>query len=229
MKSKPVLARGVVALLLLVGCSSTDKPSPAGASSGGQSSDEGVPSETPATGNEAPSTGGATDDYPAGPYGTKVGTVIANLDLVGRVSFDDAASPAIGYEWKDASLNDVRKSGKKYALIFLPAIWCTPCRPNAEALAAEAKDVNARGGLIVQILVDGSPPDTAPTKANADTWVKTVSSNFTTLIDPPGKPLRTKEAFGWDYALVVDLSTMKIAYTGAAKSALGVLKQKLGP
>jgi hypothetical protein len=57
-------------------------------------------------------------DYPAGPYGTQLGDVIANLQLRGYVN-DSAEGLASAQPLVDHSFDDVRKSCKGYALVHV--------------------------------------------------------------------------------------------------------------
>jgi len=68
--------------------------------------------------------GGATmvGPYPMGPYGGNTGNILANLQLSGYVndSGTGISNDAAKMNWKDAySLQDVRATGAKYALIHV--------------------------------------------------------------------------------------------------------------
>lgn len=167
------------------------------------------------------------DQYPDGPYRASVGSVIANLDFVGRVSLDPMAGPASSFPWKPLTLDDVRRTCKPWALVFVPAYWCGPCRANAKMLAEQTQSINDAGGVVIEILVDGSPAGTPPTQQMLDSFVSTSGVNFTSVIDPPDKPLRTLDLLGFDAAYVVELATMTIAYKGPPANAVTFIKQKL--
>jgi hypothetical protein len=167
-------------------------------------------------------------DGPAGPYGTQVGDTLPNLDFVGRVSFSDPPLPAASYEWKKLTFDDLHKSGKRYALVFFPAVWCAPCKSNAEALGNQYPPIKEKGGLLIQVLVDGNQPDVPATQRTTDAWAEATAVSYSTVMDPEDKALRSKAAFGWDRAIVIDLATMKLLFWGTPGDALDVIEQQLG-
>jgi hypothetical protein len=67
-------------------------------------------------------TGGVAAGYPAPPYGVEVGDTMANLQWEGYVN-DDAQGLANSEPFVDYSMNDVRQSGKEYALIHMAAVF----------------------------------------------------------------------------------------------------------
>lgn len=206
-------------------CSSSGKP--AGTDSiGGRAAG---PTGPAPTATSSPSAGGDPyPDGPAGPYGTQVGDTLPNLDFVGRVSFTDPPLPAASYEWKRLTFDDLHKSGKRYALVFFPAVWCAPCKSNAEALGRQYPPMEEKGGLLLQVLVDGNQPDVPTTQKATDAWAEATAVSYTTVMDPEDKALRSKIAFGWDRAIVIDLATMKLVYWGPPPDALDVMKRQLG-
>ncbi|MFO0560647.1 MAG: hypothetical protein U0269_21710 [Polyangiales bacterium] len=74
-------------------------------------------------------------------------------------------------------------------------------------MAARNAEVNAAGGLLVEVLTEGFTG--APTRANLDAWVTTHSLSLTTLMDRS-----TRRAFmvlgRREISYVVDLRTMRI-------------------
>lgn len=67
-------------------------------------------------------TGGQPPGYPDPPYGVEVGETMANLQWEGFVN-DDAQGLANAQPFVDYSMNDVRLSGKEYALIHMSAVF----------------------------------------------------------------------------------------------------------
>ena len=61
--------------------------------------------------------------YPEGPYGTGVGDIIPNFNFQGYVSLTKTSGLASSEPWGDVYMNDLRKSGSKYAAIQLAAYW----------------------------------------------------------------------------------------------------------
>jgi hypothetical protein len=64
-----------------------------------------------------------TPAYPAGPYGSDVGDVVADLAWEGFVDEDGAIDPATGAPYRGYTMQDLHRSGRRYALIHLAATY----------------------------------------------------------------------------------------------------------
>lgn len=127
-------------VMVVVGCGAAEAPSPsttASADTGQASGDSAAATDTnvamtddtgtaPADTATSTDTGTVTTDtatpptYPAGPYGTDVGKVVANLDLEGYVRFEPTTGLATSATYGPTSFADLRaKSPKKHALIHV--------------------------------------------------------------------------------------------------------------
>lgn len=209
--------------LVAAACSSSRPPTTDGAGGPrvGQAPD-------PAKQQQEQQPGAPYPNGPPGPYGTQVGDTLPNLEFVGRVSFTDPPGPAATYEWKTLTFDDLHHSGKRFALVFFSAVWCGPCKANAQGLQNAMPPLKDKGAVFVQVLVDGSDPDVAPTQKVVDAWAEATGVTFTTVMDPPDKPLRSKGLFEWDRAIVIDLETMELVFWGTPPAALEELKAELG-
>ncbi len=88
--------------------------------SSGCGGDGGTIEDTDAvTGSSASST---PDGYPAGPYGADVGEVIPNLLWLGFAN-EDTSRLASAAPYAAYSLDDARRSGKRYALLHFGAVF----------------------------------------------------------------------------------------------------------
>ena len=77
------------------------------------------PSTHTPDGSGAPDATGSAGPYPDGPYGNAVGDTLTNLHLQGYVN-DDAVAISNTLPFVDSySLEDVRASGAKYALVHV--------------------------------------------------------------------------------------------------------------
>jgi len=104
--------RGAAVILALFVCAA------AGAISCGD--DGGTIEDTDAvTGTSGTST---PDGYPAGPYGADVGETIPNLLWLGFPN-DDAGRLASAAPYTSYSLDNARRSGKRYALLHFGAVF----------------------------------------------------------------------------------------------------------
>jgi len=119
-----------VASLATLGCGSSDDSTTAAAADTGTSASDTSVDDTATSGDDtgAPPSDTATSSdtggdpfgaYPAGPYGNKVGDVVANLDWEGYVSpLSDALANTKPYV--TTSMDKLRRDAKKgYALIHV--------------------------------------------------------------------------------------------------------------
>jgi hypothetical protein len=179
-------------------------------------------------------TGGSTNPqgeaYPSSNLGHNVGTVIPNLKFVG---FKAADSKAAVDTTKTATIqlsdyfNPTGKNGN-FKLIHLSAAsrWCGPCNQETSAMsgydyqtnqrtgAGIAADLEAKGVVFVQALIDGFTPGKGATVTDLKGWVDDHQSNFTEVLDPGP----TAFASFFDGAAVpwnadIDATTMKIMKT----------------
>jgi hypothetical protein len=87
--------------LATLGCSSSDDDASSGRGTGG-----------------AGGTGGQLGEYPPEPYGRNVGETFPNLAWQGYVN-DTAVGLASTQPFVDYTMDDVRKSGKGYAIVHV--------------------------------------------------------------------------------------------------------------
>jgi thiol-disulfide isomerase/thioredoxin len=226
-------AATIALAIALCSCSNGGNPAAGGAgdapadpATGGPS----VPADQDAAGGADSGAACGSASYPAGPYDSTVGKVLPNLDFVGYVSFDAGTALVSARPKGTFSFLDLMHTCKPYALIHLGAYWCGPCRSTLSGIVQAWPDVQAKGGAVVEILADGSSPGTAPTQSQLDAWIKSTSTPFTSVIDPPSAPSRALNTIGYDVTLVVDLKTMKVLYVQDAgyTDAVAFLMKKLG-
>lgn len=168
-------------------------------------SNDGAPSDARDAGPTVP------PGYPAGPYGTSVGETFPYLVWVGHVN--ESASglsrdvPSSGY-----TSDDLRRSGRPYALVHVSDFDCPGCNSAARALVTEGPAMVAEGAAVVEVL--GSQGFFYPaTDASLTAWLTTYDLTVTAVIDAPGHALETLHAAGVrETAVIVDLSTMKVVW-----------------
>lgn len=138
--------------------------------------------------------------YPAGPYGTTVGSIAANH------SFFDPASGA------DISFGDLRDAGeKKLLLVTSGAGWCSACKQEAVELKANYDEYGPQGLEIWSTLFQdfvGDPAD----EGFWNVWKGQLSPNYPLLLDvdfvlgsyfnPDSAPMN----------MLIDLESMEIIF-----------------
>jgi hypothetical protein len=160
--------------------------------------------------------------YPSGPYCTPAGTaghlpvgcVLPNMTWIGYVNTAaDALSSTKPYVMY--SLDDVRKSGKRYAMINVAEFVCPGCAQSAMDLESGGASVVAAGGVVVEVLMTSGFSQIA-SMANLNSWVGEYMLKVTAVKDldtapTTADPTPTNNLFGRrDQAYIVDLTTMKI-------------------
>jgi hypothetical protein len=198
------------------GASSGTGSSSGGSSSGGSSSgsSSGGSSSSSSSGGDAAAAG----PYPSGPYCAPAtssghlatGCVIQNMTWIGyRNDLADAISTTKPYA--SYSLDDARKSGKRYAMVNVAEFYCPGCAQSAMDFQASGKAVVDAGGVLIEVLeTTGFTAKASMSDLNA--WVNKYSLVITTVKDPDtatGTP--SLDYFGRrDQAYIIDLTTMKI-------------------
>jgi hypothetical protein len=193
-----------------------------GGSSAGTGGDSGT-SGAAGTGG----TGGATDAYPAGPYGADLDATIQNYGFTGFVN-DDGSVLSTTLAQRAYSFDELRKSGARYALLHLSEDFCPGCKDGAEDLAAGSAAVQAKGAVVLEILMTG---DVAP-------WSEAYDLKVSVLKPAAGSTLKA-DLGGREWAYIVALPSMKIVWkkfgsfgpttNSSAKQALAELDSLLGP
>lgn len=185
--------------------------------------------------------------YPAGPYcanagsggALPVGCVVPNMTWIG---YDDSAADALATTkpYATYTLDDARRSGKRWAMINVAEFDCPGCMNSADLLGSGAAAVVQAGGVVIEVLMT-SGFTTQAAKADLQYWVTNHSLHNTTVKDPDAANTMcsagacpSNDLFGRrDQAYIVDLTTMKIAYfepgsivnAGTANSAAQGLAQ----
>jgi hypothetical protein len=145
-------------------------------------------------------------DYPTGPYGKKVGSVIANLRWDG---YRDGTGA-----WTTISLLDYYdpdgSRGIRAIKIAAAALWCGVCKGEAGPMTKTYPGQKARGARYITALFQDAS-HAASSKASVDSWVSTYKCNYDVVNDP------SKTVFGGisgtltlPYNVIVDPRTMKI-------------------
>lgn len=123
MKLRTLAASSALVAFVSAACSSSSS-SPGGPGSGADSALAGEAAPlVDSSADEVVTDVGSPSEYPAGPYGTKVGEVMADIDLQGYVHFD-AGALANTTDYALTRLSDIRRLATvKYALLHVAEFW----------------------------------------------------------------------------------------------------------
>jgi hypothetical protein len=205
-----------------------------GGGSSGSGSSGGASASSSGSGGSSSGTDAAavSGPYPSGPYcaaagsnGTlPVGCVVPNMSWIG---YDNETANELSTmePYATYTLDDARRSGKRYAMINVAEFECPGCQNSATLLGTvddagvtEGASVVHAGGILIEVLETAGFYAIA-TQTDLQSWVNKYGLMVTTVKDPDsstGTPTLTQ--FGHrDQAYIVDLTTMKIiqVYTGS--------------
>lgn len=123
--------------------------------------------------------------YPCGPYGSDVGSVIANLSLTGQRD-DDGNGAVTDDPVRPIQLADYHADpGVKVLVIATAAEWCAPCmqeQPELVALWKQYHDAGAGVAFLEAVIqkLDTTPADTT----TVDEWATRFHIPFDMASDP---------------------------------------------
>lgn len=158
--------------------------------------DTGVSGDTtPAPDTTAPS------EYPAGPYGSEAGNVLADMTF---------QRP----DGSNVSLSELRASGEKqYLFLNTAAFWCGACieeQPEIQALHDEYGD----RGLLTVVTVFEDASSNPATPEDAARWVDNHDLTFPVVADSNGVFTPLYDTALAPFNMLVELSTMTIVFRG---------------
>lgn len=144
-------------------------------------------------------------DYPPGPYGTAVGDVVADATFEGFTGDGDAAPEAVRFgQFYDPD----GKEPQRWLFVDASALWCQPCREEAQELPPLAHEL-ADDVAFVAVIFQGQV-NVPATTADAASWMKAFKLPFWTVADPAGAILAYFSASSPPYEMVIDRRTMRI-------------------
>jgi hypothetical protein len=195
---------GLVALVGLVGCSGEDQVAPSFPEGSGQ----------PAAG--AP-------DYPAGPYGIGVGSVVANYQFVGFANAMENSGGMQAIQLADfynPTGTDLFPEGSPYGsgtpkpkalLIDVSSVWCGPCNYEADqVLPGLYAQYQPQGGEFLLQLADGPTPGTAAEPKHLYNWTQKYDVDYPATIDPTYKLGALFEADAFPANMIIKTQDMTI-------------------
>ncbi|MGZ3429069.1 MAG: TlpA family protein disulfide reductase [Polyangia bacterium] len=169
---------------------------------------------TDPTQNRPPPTG---SDYPSGPYGYGQGTIIANLNFIGKQS--DGPTDYSQLPMKSFTLGDVRlQPDTKLILIDGAARWCTPCNRDQPTMKQVEATYASRGVVTMEVLVEGGY-GIAATDNDINRWATQYQLAGIITIDPAYELAKYADLTAFPVYMVVRASTMRVDYLQVASLA----------
>lgn len=138
--------------------------------------------------------------YPAGPYGIRPGSVIANYQFVGFINaaeykagmqpiqLADFYNPTGTEVFPEGSLYGSGEPKPKALMIDVSSVWCPPCKYEAQNILPERYEkYRTRGGEFLLQLADGRNPGKPAVAQDLDRWTNTYDVQYPSAIDPSYK------------------------------------------
>jgi hypothetical protein len=167
------------------------------------------------TNDPAPATCGP-GIYPCGPYGYAAGTIIENLEFVGKrddnaSGFTEATDQAIVMQLSDV----VADPAIQVLMIDICPVWCGPCNLDQPGLVQMYNDYKPGGhvefyAVLPQDVVPGNPADLQ----DLDRWGGRYRLPYPIGIDPTQKTNPYNPIAAYPAHVVIRTRDMKIAWVG---------------
>ncbi len=154
-------------------------------------------------------------EYPKGPYGTQIGSTIANLKFIGWSKPSDA-----GYD--PAAFNDIHLSDfynpdgsgpVKILWVNSSAVWCGPCNQEYAYMRDNGTwgQISQKGVVILGTLSEDAKNPPGPAKpSDLKNWGTKYEVEFPLAVDPGFKIGAYYPSDAFPTAFLVDARTMKI-------------------
>jgi len=144
---------------------------------------------------------GCATDYPAGPYGTKVGDTIDDLTFVGR----HQGSPA------QICLGAIRQNANIQAILVIgSAMWCTPCQSEEMPLRNLYAGYSGNVAFVEAILQNFATQQ--PSMNDLVTWSKQFQQPWDLALDPQMVVASYATNPAFPYHVIIRAKTMKIEH-----------------
>jgi hypothetical protein len=154
-------------------------------------------------------------DYPAGPYGTEQGSVLANYELLGWSRPVEAEYNVDNFHTVSfADLYDPNgEKGLKWIFLNSSAVWCTVCKAEYKWMrdnGTYAKYQPQGVEFVCSLFEDGSNPPKPAKPTDLKNWGSSYEVAFPMMLDPGFKFGRFFTADATPMNLIVDARTMVI-------------------
>jgi hypothetical protein len=156
-------------------------------------------------------------NYVPGPYGYAQGSVIENIQFIGKLDPAGHAGTALyeGMPMKEFSLADYHNdTAVKYVVLSGNAGWCKPCNDEQAFVPGWQQEFEPKGFRFLEALVQGYNARTgAPaTEADIDRWQKAHDLHVAIGLDPQSVMFKYADVAAFPLNMIVRTSDMQIVY-----------------
>lgn len=156
-------------------------------------------------------------NYPAGPYGYTVGTVIQNIDFRAKWDPEGHAGTASYAQMPLAPLslaNYHNDADVKYLVLSGVAGWCGPCNDEQEFVPQWQAKFEPRGFRFLEAMMQGynARSGAAATEADINRWQDIHQIRVAIALDPEAKIFQYADVSAFPLNMVLRTSDMQIVY-----------------
>ncbi len=162
---------------------------------------------TDPTPNRAPPSSAA---YPPGPYGYGQGTIMGDLQFVGKQSPTTTDYSMLPLQ--QIQMSDVRQTpNAKLILIDGAARWCTPCNYDQPEMVNIEANYASKGVVTMEVIVEGQY-GVAATEDDINRWAEAHGLDGLIAIDPGFELAKYADVTAFPLYMVVRVSNMRVDY-----------------
>lgn len=169
----------------------------------------------------------AVDDvelaYPEGPYGTEVGSIVADFKFYGfpnpsadqgtaqLLKLSDFYNPTGTGVYPEGSMYGAGKAKPKALQIIISSVWCIYCQEeNREVLPGNHAEYGPRGAEFLVMLADGPEPGTPAEFSHLTAWTTKYKTAWPSAIDPAYSLELLYPDFAYPINMIIDTTTMEL-------------------
>jgi hypothetical protein len=181
--------------------------------------------------DDTPNQVSPNNDYPPGPYGYVEGSVMENVNFVGKL---DPQGPVAGASEYDAlpmanlALAELRRDpAVRFIVLSGVARWCGPCNAEQKSVRAAAAQFHDAGFRFLEALIEGNKRGVPATETDLNAWAKTHKLHVGIGLDPEDKIHQYADIAAFPLNMVVRTSDMQIVHMHVGQEELDPVLSKL--
>jgi hypothetical protein len=157
-----------------------------------------------------------SSNYPPGPYGYVQGSVIENIQFLGKNADDNVNAPSYSQMMmQPVQLADYHNdSSTKYVVLSGVAGWCSPCNQEQSQMPNLQNTFMPKGFRFFEAMIQGYNEQTgaAATEADLNHWATAHSLKVGIGLDPGDKIHQYADLAAFPLNMVIRTSDMQIVY-----------------
>lgn len=178
--------------------------------------------------DDTPNQTAQASNYVPGPFGYVVGSVMENLQFVGKTDPGGFAGTAkyADLPMTEFSLADYyNDKSVKYVVLFANAGWCKPCNDEQPSVRAAQAEYEPKGFRFVEGLLQGfdARSGAVATAADIDRWAARHNLHLAIGLDPQGRMFQYADVAAFPLNMTIRTSDMQIVYMSVGQQDIGTI------